>query len=75
MPRLYVYYLTGADSNSAPSSMGLSAAAAHKWGGLIAVGALFSGPVTIGRKERPCHIASQNTPVELKILGYCYRGD
>jgi sulfatase maturation enzyme AslB (radical SAM superfamily) len=51
------------------ASMGLAAVAAHKWGGFIPVGALFSGSVKIGRKWATMHTAGQKTPVELKVLG------
>lgn len=49
------------------ASMGLAAVAAHKWGGFIPVGAIFSASVNIGRawptrdRQRPC-------APELKIL-------
>jgi sulfatase maturation enzyme AslB (radical SAM superfamily) len=51
------------------ASMGLAAIAAHKWGGFIPVGALFSGSVKIGRKWAAMHTARQKTSDELRVLG------
>lgn len=50
------------------ASMGLAAVAAHKWGGFVPVGAIFSASVKIG-----CAWGMRNLPrgsvPELKVLG------
>jgi hypothetical protein len=49
------------------ASMGLAAVAAHKWGGFLPVGAIFSASVKIGRAWRMRGLPRNGAP-ELKIL-------
>ena len=50
------------------ASMGLAAIAAHKLGGFVPVGALFSGSAKIGRKWAAMSGSSEKTPIQLTVL-------
>jgi hypothetical protein len=49
------------------ASMGLSAVAAHKWGGFVPVGSIFTASVKIGRAWAK-RTAQPDPVVELKVL-------
>jgi sulfatase maturation enzyme AslB (radical SAM superfamily) len=53
------------------ASMGLSAVAAHRLGGIVPVGAIFSASVKIGRKWaalNPTPVMAREAPAELRVI-------